>query len=84
MLVLSREEDESIIIGENIEIRVVRIDGNSVRIGINAPKEITVHRKEIYEAIRENNQQAAFNLQKQQPTSLARFAKNILISGEQS
>ena len=52
MLVLSRQRDESIIIGDEIEIKVVDIRGDKVRLGITAPKEISVHRKEVYDAIR--------------------------------
>ncbi len=60
MLVLSRQKDESIIIGDDIEITIVDVRGDKVRLGINAPREIPVHRKEIYEAIqREKAQQKA-------------------------
>ena len=55
MLVLSRQCDQTIVIGDNIEITVVSIRGDKVRIGINAPREITVHRKEVYEAIQREN-----------------------------
>ncbi len=51
MLVLSRQKDESIIIGDDIEVIIVDVRGDKVRLGINAPREISVHRKEIYEAI---------------------------------
>ena len=51
MLVLSRQRDESIIIGDDIVITVVDIRGDKVRLGINAPKSIPVHRQEVYEAI---------------------------------
>ncbi|MBN1816174.1 MAG: carbon storage regulator CsrA [Sedimentisphaerales bacterium] len=51
MLVLSRQKDESIMIGDNVEITVVDVRGDKVRLGINAPREISVHRKEVYEAI---------------------------------
>lgn len=59
MLVLSRQRDETIMIGDDIEVTVVDIRGDKVRLGINAPKEITVHRKEVYEAIRRENRAAA-------------------------
>jgi len=52
MLVLSRKKDETIMIGDNIEITIVDVRGDKVRVGINAPKEIPVHRKEVYEAIK--------------------------------
>src|SRR5207249_8415137 len=59
MLVLSRQRDETIMIGDDIEVTVVDIRGDKVRLGINAPKEISVHRKEVYEAIRRENRAAA-------------------------
>jgi carbon storage regulator len=60
MLVLSRQKDESIIIGDDITITIVDVRGDKVRLGINAPRSISVHRKEIYEAIqREKAQQKA-------------------------
>ena len=59
MLVLSRQRDETIMIGDEIEITVVDIRGDKVRLGINAPKEIAVHRKEVYDAIRRENREAA-------------------------
>jgi carbon storage regulator len=51
MLVLSRQRDESIVIGDNIVITVVDIRGDKVRLGIDAPKEVPVHRQEVYDAI---------------------------------
>ncbi len=59
MLVLSRQRDETIMIGDNIEVTVVDIRGDKVRLGINAPREISVHRKEVYDAIRRENRAAA-------------------------
>ena len=57
MLVLSRQRDESIMIGDDVEIIIVDVRGDKVRLGITAPKEIPVHRREIYDAIqREKNQ----------------------------
>ncbi len=65
MLVLSRQRDESIIIRENIVVTVVDIRGDKVRIGIEAPVEIPVHRKEVFEAIqRENLQSGQLNKRK--------------------
>ena len=59
MLVLSRQRDESIIIGDNIVVTVVDVRGDKVRLGIDAPREVSVHRREIYEAIQRENKQAA-------------------------
>lgn len=59
MLVLSRQRDESIIIGDNVQITVVDIRGDKVRLGIIAPTEIPVHRKEVYDAIQRENRKAA-------------------------
>ena len=55
MLVLSRQRDETIMIGDGVEITVVDIRGDKVRLGINAPRSVAVHRKEVYEAIRREN-----------------------------
>ena len=52
MLVLSRKKNESIVIGENIIAMVVEVRGDKVRLGIDAPKEVSVHRHEVYEAIK--------------------------------
>lgn len=58
MLVLSRMKDESIMIGDDVEIVIVDVRGDKVRLGITAPREIPVHRKEVYEAIqREKDEQ---------------------------
>jgi carbon storage regulator len=58
MLVLSRQRDESIIIGDNVVITVVDVRGDKVKLGIEAPREISVHRREVYEAILKENRQA--------------------------
>ena len=55
MLVLSRKKDEKIIIGDQITLMVIDIRGDKVRLGIEAPKEVAVHREEVYEAIQKEN-----------------------------
>lgn len=59
MLVLSRQRDETIMIGDDIEITIVDIRGDKVRLGITAPSHIAVHRKEVYDAIQRENRAAA-------------------------
>jgi carbon storage regulator len=58
MLVLSRKKNESIIINNDITIVVVEIRGDKVRLGVEAPKEVPVHRREVYDAIRRNDEAA--------------------------
>jgi len=59
MLVLARKKNESIMIGDSIEIKVLAIEGEQIKLGIIAPKHIDIHRKEIYISIKEENKQAA-------------------------
>lgn len=59
MLVLTRREDESIMIGDEIEVKVLNIKENQVKLGIVAPRVVAVHRREVYLAIQEENAQAA-------------------------
>ena len=59
MLVLSRQRDESIIIGDNVVVTIVDIRGDKVRLGIDAPSEVPVHRREVYEAIQRENLRAS-------------------------
>ncbi|OHB76068.1 MAG: carbon storage regulator [Planctomycetes bacterium RBG_16_64_10] len=56
MLVLSRKKNESIVINDDITIVVVEIRGDKVRLGVEAPKEVPVHRREVYDAIRRHEQ----------------------------
>jgi len=58
MLVLSRQRDESIMIGDDVEITIVDVRGDKVRLGITAPKQIPVHRREIYDAIQREKEQS--------------------------
>ena len=59
MLVLTRQRDQTVMIGDEIEVAVVDIRGDKVRLGISAPRSVSVHRKEIYDQIRRENQEAA-------------------------
>ena len=59
MLALARKVNQSIIIGNDIEITLLEIKGDQVKIGINAPKSVPIYRKEIYEQIQEENKKAA-------------------------
>ena len=59
MLILARKVDERIIIGGNIEISVIDIRGDQVKLGINAPSHVKVYRQEVYDAILEENRRAA-------------------------
>ena len=59
MLVLSRTRDETIMIGDDVQITIVDVRGDKVRLGITAPAHVPVHRKEVYDAIKRENAQAA-------------------------
>lgn len=58
MLILTRKKDESIIIDDNIKIKVIDIDSNRIQLGIDAPKSISIHREEVYKEIQEENKMA--------------------------
>lgn len=59
MLVLSRKSEESIVIGDQIEVKVIEVRGDTVRLGVSAPKNISIYRKEVHEAIQRENIAAA-------------------------
>ena len=59
MLVLSRKQDEKIMIGDDITLMVISIQGDKVRLGIDAPKEVSIHREEVYKAIMEERRDRA-------------------------
>lgn len=77
MLVLSRQRDESIIIGDNIVVTIVDIRGDKVRLGIQAPTEIPVHRREVFEAIQRENLQSS----RMQPKDLGELKRSPPPSG---
>ncbi|WP_085522104.1 carbon storage regulator CsrA [Tuberibacillus sp. Marseille-P3662] len=58
MLVLNRKKNESIMIGDDIEIKIVDIDGEQIKLGIDAPNHVDIHRKEVYMSIQEANNEA--------------------------
>ncbi|MGE7911004.1 carbon storage regulator CsrA [Lysinibacillus xylanilyticus] len=58
MLVLSRKKDESIMIGDHIEIKILAVEGEQIKLGIVAPKTVKVHRSEVFEAIQAQNREA--------------------------
>ncbi|WP_211749590.1 carbon storage regulator CsrA [Paenibacillus sp. Marseille-Q4541] len=62
MLVLSRKKGESIMIGEDIEITILGVDSETVRIGVKAPRHVDIYRKEIYEEIERTNQEAVIDI----------------------
>nr|UWI50433.1 carbon storage regulator CsrA [Clostridioides difficile] len=55
MLVISRKKDEAVLIGDNIEVKVIGIDGNNIKLAISAPNNISILRKEIYEKVKNEN-----------------------------
>ena len=71
MLALSRKPGESIVVGPDIEFTVLEIRGDQVKIGINAPKEVPIYRKEIYVQIQESNKEAA--MQTASPEELSKL-----------
>ncbi|MDQ0891970.1 carbon storage regulator [Paenibacillus sp. V4I9] len=62
MLILTRKNGQSILIGENIEVFITSIEGDQVKIGINAPNDTRIYRKEVFEAIQQSNREAITEL----------------------
>jgi carbon storage regulator len=71
MLILSRKTSESIVIDGRIHVRIVRVEGDVVKLGIEAPMDVPVHRKEVYDEIQRSNQQALTR----QPAPLPKLKK---------
>jgi carbon storage regulator len=59
MLILTRRVGETLMIGENVAVTVLRVKGNQVRLGVNAPKDVSVHREEIFQRLRKEDDSAA-------------------------
>ncbi|WP_339179826.1 carbon storage regulator CsrA [Paenibacillus sp. FSL R5-0701] len=77
MLVLSRKKGESIIIQDNIEVTILSVEGDTVRIGISAPKHIDIFRQEVYQSIQETNRESATPL----ATNVEAFMERLRNSG---
>lgn len=83
MLVLSRKRDESIIIGDNVVVTIIDIRGEQVKLGVSAPKTISIHRKEVYEAIQAENV-AASRPEAQNLAGLAQVLKQAPTAAKKS
>jgi carbon storage regulator len=75
MLILSRKPGESIVIDGRITVKIIRLDGDIIKLGIEAPREVPVHRQEVYEEIQKNNQEALTEHQPKLP-QLPRLSGN--------
>jgi carbon storage regulator len=73
MLILSRKSGESIVIDGRIKVTIIRVEGEAIKVGIEAPSEVQVHRQEVYEEVQRNNQQAITR----QKVPLPKFAAPI-------
>jgi carbon storage regulator len=76
VLVFTRKRDEAVVIGDGVEVRVLRIGRDSIRLGVTAPTSVPVHRLEIYEQIRAENQMAAATLRS--PDRLSQLRKHTI------
>jgi carbon storage regulator len=70
MLALSRKKGEALVVGNNIEITILEVKGDQIKIGIKAPKEVPIYRKEVYEQIQQANQEA---MAEQTPEALSKL-----------
>jgi carbon storage regulator len=78
MLVLTRKKGESIRIGDEIELKVLSVDGDVVKLGIVAPRSLSVHRLEIYEAIQLTNREAVMQIQENVPFDLQEMKRKFI------
>lgn len=77
MLVLSRKKNQSLRIGEDIVLTIVDIQGDQIRLGIEAPRDIPILRQELYEAVKDSNKQAAQTLQKMDVAFILNQVQNM-------
>ncbi|MGA9288743.1 MAG: carbon storage regulator CsrA [Anaerobacillus sp.] len=82
MLVLGRKKGESIVINDEIELKIISVEGDTVKLGVEAPKNIAIHRKEVYEAIQSENKLAA--MQEFSLDDLKEFQKKTSSNGPKS
>ena len=71
MLILTRRVGESVVIGDDVDVTVLGVKGNQVRLGVKAPREIAVHREEIYQRIRRENENGGVNRHSQNAAAAA-------------
>lgn len=77
MLILTRKKNQSLRIGDDIILTVVDVQGDQIRLGISAPKNVTILRQELYEAVKDSNKQAAQTFQQMDVTSILNQVKNM-------
>jgi carbon storage regulator len=80
MLILSRKSGESIVIDGRIKVTIIRVEGEAIKVGIEAPAEVQVHRQEVYEEMQRNNQQAITR----QKVPLPKFAAPIAVTQQRA
>jgi carbon storage regulator len=81
VLVFTRKKGEAVIIGDGIEVRVLRVGKDGVRLGVTAPADVTVHRQEIYEAVCEANKSAASTAAAAAERAATRLRRRLSVTG---